>query len=369
MRADLVAIEDEDVGAGSGELARDRQAGEARAADERRPAAHRPSDSCGRAAHALTARARSHGRGRVRPAEHVEAVPLDPVEDGGVHGPRERRSRGGPRGSPRRARASSPRTGPRARCTSVAMRLRSAGVAVPAARSSSLTPARSRSSAGQVDPVETVVLAHVPQEVRQLERDPEPRQPLGLGRGSEDRGHDPADRPAAALHVAVELGARLDPEAAAVHPHRRDVRAGAPQSGRSRAAAAWTSAAITGWSERPVARPRSSSALPVVERRPSLVRLELGPRIDDLVGAADEPVQRVHRGALLLRQPRDGEPVGRVVPAKHPPARRVCGLGRSSSYGHRLGDPHAAILRSGYFVRGPGLHTAGPGRAAASASW
>ena len=76
---------------------------------------------------------------------------------------------------------------------------------------------------GQVDPVELVVDPDVPDEVRELERDPEPRERLGLSSRTEDGGHDAADGRRAPVHVAVELGSRRDANTVTVDPHRPDV--------------------------------------------------------------------------------------------------------------------------------------------------
>ena len=73
---------------------------------------------------------------------------------------------------------------------------------------------------GEVDPVELVVDPDVPDEVRKLERDPEPPERLGLASRTQDRGHDAADRRRAPIHVAVELGSRRNANTATVDPHR-----------------------------------------------------------------------------------------------------------------------------------------------------
>ena len=73
---------------------------------------------------------------------------------------------------------------------------------------------------GEVDPVELIVDPDVPDEVRELEGDPEPPERLGLSSRTEDRGHHAADRRRAPVHVAVELGSRRDANTATVDPHR-----------------------------------------------------------------------------------------------------------------------------------------------------
>ena len=73
---------------------------------------------------------------------------------------------------------------------------------------------------GEVDPVELVVDPDVPDEVRELERDPEPAERLGLSSRTENGGHYAADRRRAPVHVPVELGSRRDANTATVDPHR-----------------------------------------------------------------------------------------------------------------------------------------------------
>ena len=73
----------------------------------------------------------------------------------------------------------------------------------------------------EIDPIELEVLAHVTDEVRQLER----RAELGHGgvqfrRDAQQRRHDQSDGAGAAAHVLLELGASGHPHRTAVQPHR-----------------------------------------------------------------------------------------------------------------------------------------------------
>ena len=113
--------------------------------------------------------------------------------------------------SPRRAHAPG-RPRPRAR--------REAEASPTEAERSSIDAEALELLRGEVDPVELVVDPDVPDEVRKLERDPEPPERLGLASRTQDRGHDAADRRRAPIHVAVELGSRRNAHTATVDPHR-----------------------------------------------------------------------------------------------------------------------------------------------------
>ena len=179
-----------------------------------------------------------------------------PVGRGAVEHPAvERRPPGarpaGPTRARRRSRARQRRTGRGHARTSWPSRARRRGLG--RSRSASLTPNRSRSSAGQVDAVQAPVLAHVADEVRELERDAEAAE-VGVmaGRDAEQRGHDPADGAGRAVHVGRELLVGVDPDRRlAVHAHRAHVVLQLAERevvavggvGRARSATGWRGAA------------------------------------------------------------------------------------------------------------------------------
>ena len=189
------------------------------------------------------------------------------------------------------------------------------------AKSASATPKRSRSSARQVDAVEPPVLAHVADEVRVLEGEPEPAEAgvVALGH-AEQRRHDAPDGARRALHVGDELVPGLDPHRRAVEPHRAHV--GSQLAERQAVAAAGVDErADHGLARAPGGEPGLELGLPGVERGAA----RLGPAgaaraVDDLVGRADVAVERVRRRADLLRQPPRGPVIRRVVAPVHAPA-------------------------------------------------
>ena len=175
--ADLVAIEHEDVGAGARELARDGEAGEAGAADEhvgalaverllgpplttRTAAGRRPARGAGSLCRGRRTRCARSGRGRPYTAAGQR-------DAGG-----RRRNGHDERGVVLGEEHASPPHLRRDRAPAAPSRLPDR---VPDPQLLALV-------GGQVDPVEPIVLAHVAEEVRQLERDSQPRHALGLRR-------------------------------------------------------------------------------------------------------------------------------------------------------------------------------------------
>ena len=205
--------------------------------------------------------------------------------------------------------------------------------------------------AGEVHAVERAVLAHVADEVGQLEGHAEAGEALGgLARRAQQRGHDPPDRGGAPVHVAVELVPAADPHRAAVDPHRVHVGAQlAPAAGRG-AGPRRTSAAMAGSSE-PAAGHRRPEVLLAGGRAPRArgrVGSPAGP-VHQLVGRAHEGVQGVHRGADLGGKPPGGEVVGGIVAAVQAAAGRVGGAQlRSHALGTNTGsDPVIVAERAG----------------------
>ena len=127
-----------------------------------------------------------------RCAEHVVVQALDAVEHPHVHGARHPHARAAPAARTAASAGAPSANRPRARSTCSASSARKPGVA-----SRRRTPPRRRRTApssGQVDAVEGEVLAHVADEVGQLEGQPEPRRSSRRDRRrAQQRGHDPAD--------------------------------------------------------------------------------------------------------------------------------------------------------------------------------
>ena len=99
-----------------------------------------------------------------------------------------------------------------------------------------------RTGPRQVDAVELPVLAHVADEVGELEGERQAgERVVALARRAEQDGEDAPDRARAALHVALELLPRAHPDGGAVDAHRVEVRvelaaAGGRGGGRRRRA-------------------------------------------------------------------------------------------------------------------------------------
>ena len=314
--ADVVAIDDQHVGAARGERAGGGQAGEGGAADEHVGAAAAPQ---GRPLRAPQGRALRHGRtalegrhrdapaGRRRPpAEHVVVDRLDLVEH-------ERVGRAGDADAGADPDGGGVDRG-RAAVEEAAGARHAGGDGLPHGGA----VVQARAEAGEVDAAELCVLAHVAQEVRQLEglAEPAERHVLGLGH-AEQRGHHPPDRARRAVHVGVELVPAVHLHGRAVDAHRVHVvvqllerqpvaAAGVDERGR------------TGWRGAASCASHASSAA----RRTSG---EVGAArpVDDLVGGADVGVQRVRRGPDRGGQAPRGPVVRRVVATVHAPARVV----------------------------------------------
>ena len=164
------------------------------------------------------------GRTPARRAEHVE---VDALRRGRARGGRRATASRTPvraeRGAAATAGAASANS-PRARRTSKASSARSSGEACSRARSR-LADAEARALLRrQVDPVEPRVLAHVADEVRELEGEPEPAVARVVARrDAEQRRHDAPDGAGGAVHVGLELLPGRDPHRRAVDAHRAHV--------------------------------------------------------------------------------------------------------------------------------------------------
>ena len=209
---------------------------------------------------------------------------------------------------------------------------------------------------GEVDPVELVVDPDVPDEVRQLERDTEPRERLGLSSRTEDDGHDAADRRRAPVHVAVEIGPRRDANTATVDPHRPHVDAQLVE-GKLEAETGVSERSDHRVIRRPCRQPAFELALPRVEggeprgglqraararrrSRPRRARTRTahGRRVEPRPEAAAPRGSRWGRGggaaAGTRRRPR------RAAPGKRPPPRLT------PSWPDRRGSVPTALLPS-----------------------
>ena len=188
---------------------------------------------------------------------------------------------------------------------------------------------------GEVDPVELVVDPDIPDEVRELEGDTEPRERLGLSSRAEDDGHDAADGRRAPVHVAVEVGPRRDANTATVDPHRPHVDAQLVE-GKLEAETGVNERSDHRVIRRPCRQPAFELALPRVEGGEPRGGLQRAARaVDDLVRAAHEPVQRMDGGSNLGRKPQHREVVGGVVAAEQSPTRGVGRDGRLPGSGRR----------------------------------
>ena len=147
-----------------------------------------------------------------------------------------------------------------------------------------------------------------------------------VGRSAQQGRHDPAHGRCAPVHVALQLLPRLHPHGPAVDAHRVHV---GPQLAERQVVA---SAGVGQRGDHGVGRVARLDPVEQLRspagRAPDAARgwVRGAPRpVDQLVGAADERVDGVHRRPHVGGEPARGEVVGGVVAAVHPAAGGVRG--------------------------------------------
>ncbi len=253
-------------------------------------------------------------------AEDVEVRRLDPVEHARVQAHREAHARAhrGGGGGDRRPRAGEQGAGALHLVGDQGADRRAGRVGgeVVLGHAEALAVLR-----GEVDAVQAPVLAHVADEVGQLERQAEAAEVGVVTRGhAEQRGHDPPDRAGRAVHVGHELLPRGDPHRGAVDAHRAHV--GAQLAEREPVAGGGVGQGahdrLAGLGARVELR------LPGVQHgAPAVGRGRAARAVDDLVGGAHVAVEGVRGGSQLGRKAARREVVRGVVAALHPPRRLV----------------------------------------------
>ena len=218
-----------------------------------------------------------------------------------------------------------------------------------------MQPEPGQISQRQVDPAAVEVLGHVPDEVGELEGEPELAGgfPGGgrLGR-TEDRQHHRADHRRRALHVLQQVAVGRVRRHGQVHRHRAQERGEVgpvelehlqrvQHRRQDRIVDPYPGEA----GQEPVA-PGAQPGRPVAGRRAVH-------RVHDLVGVPREPVQRMHVPPFPGRQEPGGQVVRATVPPVQPPAQLVrltqahqpptdatIDATRSVRYAGRHGQPH-----------------------------
>ena len=178
---------------------------------------------------------------------------------------------------------------------------------------------------GQVHPAQGVIFGHVPDEVRHLEREPELAR--GLARRGpvarpEDRQHHRADRRGRARHVGEQVGVAVVPGDGEVGRHAGEepaevveVEVEDPdrvQDGRQQRVV-----------HRHAVEARQEPRGPRGQAPGPVGGGQVGSGVDDVVGVAAEPVERMDVPALPGGQEPGGEVVAAAVPPVQPPAALV----------------------------------------------